>query len=109
MDLGLNLPDGMMMQPKYYIKKSIPKPIIAMQFQYNTMCIDELKQWMRVHFGSIQKDRHPGSQGKLIINRIIDNLIQPLYTATEGDYIIKTKQGFKPMKEYLFHKTYEKE
>lgn len=88
------------------------KPVIveAMEFQYTSKCLGELKEWMGISFGHCIKNRHPNALAELSILTLEDGVnLKAAHIATEGDYIIKGVQGeFYACKPDIFELTYEK-
>lgn len=91
---------------KSYIKK--PVEIQAVQFQYNSTCIEFLKSWLGKEYKSHGKNRHPTAIGWMEIGTLEDGDNQVKHIASEGDYIIKGIKGeFYPCKPDIFLQTYD--
>ncbi len=89
--------------------RKLPVEIEAVQFKYNSKCIEFLLGWMGASFGNIHKYRHPDAVGELEIKTLEDGQnLKASHIATEGDFIVKGVHGeFYPVKPEIFYKTYE--
>lgn len=89
--------------------RKVPVQLEAVEFKYESKCIEFLKTWMGESFGTTHKWRHPDAVGELEIRTLEDGkCLKATHIATEGDFIIKGVEGeFYPVKPNIFWKLYE--
>lgn len=76
-----------------------PKTVEAMQFVYSEDGIASMKEW--VGGGKSQKDRHPYAIGIFILPSSL--------VVEEGDYVLKTTEGFRIVCDELFKQLFSVE
>jgi len=89
--------------------KKKPVVIEAIQFEYSSIGIENLKAFCGSTIGNISKARHPTAKGEAEIGTLEDGInLTVQHIATEGDWIIKGIQGeFYACKPDIFEATYE--
>lgn len=89
--------------------RKVPTQLEAVEFKYESKCIEFLKTWMGDSLGRYSKARCMDAVGELEVLTLEDGkCLKASHIATEGDFIVKGVEGeFYPVKPHIFWKLYE--